>query len=225
MRSICKKGSVMFMTVLTLCAVASASASAAQWYVGGKTLTGSEKLAATVKVEEPIVLYVSDPNVPDIKITCTTASVPSSEIVAPSTAKIGSLELSGCSMSGAPGCSLGGTELRTEPIETTLSTSGPPPLTEDLSTFSQTKSEAYLIDLEITGSSCSVSGAGAKIYGQFTTKITSGNTEQTEMHFVGEGEASSGLEIIGWGNPHPPVYISGKFNLKLASGAKFSFRA
>jgi hypothetical protein len=67
------------------------------------------------------------------------------------------------------------------------------------------------------------SGGVSKIDGKFTTKITSGGTEQTEMHFVGEGESSTGLEIIGWGNPHPPVYISGEFNLKPASGAKYSF--
>jgi hypothetical protein len=77
--------------------------------------------------------------------------------------------------------------------------------------------------LEMAGNDCP--GIGY-IVGKFTTKITSGKTEQTEMHFVGEGESSSGLEMVGWGSDpsYPQVYIKGKFNLKLASGAKFSFR-
>ena len=54
MRSICKKGPAILAAALALCALTAASASAAQWYVGGKAMTGSEKLAETVKVEEPL---------------------------------------------------------------------------------------------------------------------------------------------------------------------------
>jgi hypothetical protein len=57
-----------FAAVLALGAVASASASAAQWYVNGKatTSTSTEKLWGFVKMEEPVVL-----SVPKAKLTIT----------------------------------------------------------------------------------------------------------------------------------------------------------
>ena len=60
MRSICKKGPAILAAALALCALTAASASAAQWYVGGKAMTGSEKLAETVKVEEPIKFTIEE---------------------------------------------------------------------------------------------------------------------------------------------------------------------
>jgi hypothetical protein len=107
MRSICKKGSVTLVAVLALCVVASASASASQWYVGGKALAGSEKLAETVNVTEPVVFKIEES-----KITCTGVALSKkAEIGASGAIKLGETELSGCKLTvprEEANCTLGG---------------------------------------------------------------------------------------------------------------------
>src|SRR5580700_11252501 len=81
MRSICKKGSVTLVAVLALCAIAAGSASASQWYVGGKAMTGSEKLSETVKVEENVVFTIEESKPKhDATVTCTGLKAGKSEI-------------------------------------------------------------------------------------------------------------------------------------------------
>ncbi len=68
MRSIYGKILFPLALLLVLGVVTSASASAAEWHLNGKVLTGSEKLSETVKVEESIVLSV--PSLP-AAVECT----------------------------------------------------------------------------------------------------------------------------------------------------------
>src|ERR1700679_104776 len=98
MRSIGKKGPAILAAALALCALTAASASAAQWYVAGKAMTGSEKLAETVKVEEPLKFtidaYVGGGQQPTL--TCAGMTTTKSEIGASGTLKLAGTSLTGC---------------------------------------------------------------------------------------------------------------------------------
>ena len=97
MRSICKKGPAILAAALALCALTAASASAAQWYVGGKAMTGSEKLAETVKVEEAIKFtFEAGEKSQNPTLTCTGMTAAKSEIAASSAIKLSGAALTGC---------------------------------------------------------------------------------------------------------------------------------
>jgi hypothetical protein len=218
MRSIYRKTSVTLVTVLALCAVVSASASAAQWYVGGKALTGAAKLAATVKVEEPIVMSATRESI-HLVITCTKASLVKGShtaIEAPGTIKFEAAVLESCKMTGLTGCTMG-SEVEFQPFEGQLSTATSP---EDSALFKPKGS--YFTDLAFNGT-CFAAGEFTFVVGKFAMKLTKGQEEKTEQEFLGEGTGSTGLEIVEWGSPHPPVYITGKLKLKLESGSAWSY--
>ncbi len=75
--------------------------------------------------------------------------------------------------------------------------------------------------IEVNGG-CAYSGLEG-IIGKFAMKLVKGQEEKTEQEFVGEGEASKELKLVGWMEPEPPVYITGKLKLKLESGSAWSF--
>jgi hypothetical protein len=216
MRSICKKGSATLVAVLALCAIAAASASASQFYVGGKALTGTAKLAKTVKVEEPIVLS-SERGEFKLVITCKAASFREAELQAPGTVKLGELGLESCTETGLTNCSMK-ESIYTEPLEAAFATGTAP---EDTGLFKQ-GSKRYWTILKFSGT-CILSGEVAGIFGTLPVKITKGQTESTEQEFVGEGTAGKGLSMTGLGEPELPVYVKGKFKLKLESGSAWSY--
>jgi hypothetical protein len=223
MRSIRSAVLVAALAMLVLGVAGATSAMAAQWYVNGKALSGSAKLATAVKVEEPIVLTSKTEKITGetLKIKCTSAALDKGskepDIVAPSTAKFVGMALEGCTLAGLKGCSME-SYVGLESFEGKLTAATAP---EDSAEFKQT--EKYLSLIPFSGTSCAFAGEGTFIWGKFTMKATKGQEEKTEQEFVGEGEASSGLEIVGWGSPHPPVYVTGKFKLKLESGQTWSF--
>ena len=133
MRSICKKGSVTLVAVLALCALTAGSASAAQWYVGGKALTGTEKLAETIKVEQNIVLTFELGDGPkgedNPTLTCTGMTAPKSELGASGTIKLGTPLLTGCKLVEPyfPACKLGsGPEIGLQTLEAKMTAGNHP---------------------------------------------------------------------------------------------------
>jgi hypothetical protein len=219
MRSICKKGSATLAAVLALCALTAASASAAQWYVGGKALTGSEKLAETTKVEENITFTIEISQQPklDSKLTCSTLKTPKSEITAPATLKT-QMSLGGCKFSepGHPECGLASGEgILTNALVAKLAAGKSP---EDTTELAGENSSKTWFSFEPKEACIFFGGEDGSIKGTATLKTPKGQTEATEQELVGEGEASSGLSIYSY-----PVYFTGKVKLKLASGKAWSF--
>jgi hypothetical protein len=218
MRSICKKGSATLVAVLALCALASASASASQFYVGGKALTGTAALSTSVKVEEPIVISATWGS-NHLVVTCRQASLHkgSNEIEAPGTLKTEWGDFASCTMTGLEECSMG-SEIGFEALKGELSTATSP---EDAISFKPTNKNDLLTKLPFKGECFAV--GDTDIVGSLAMKVVKGQEEKTEQEFVGEGTAGKGLEVVGWGQPHPPAYVTGKLKLKLESGSAWSY--
>ncbi len=217
MRSICKKGSVTLVAVLALCVVASASASAAQWYVGGKALVGSAAVSQTTKVEEKIELSTGAPAA-KITIACTSLTGVASrpfEIVAPATLKIGDLLLKGCKVTqpGTEKCTLeSGEELGTSPLVATLG------LGAGLEDHGEIGVEKGVSDwTEFGFSGCSLEGAIIRLKGTVPVKFPHGQTSSTEQELV--FEKAAGLYNFSEANP---MYLTGKVKLKLVSGSSWA---
>jgi hypothetical protein len=217
MKSMHRRMLVVAVAVLAL-GITSASASAAEWHVGGKALTGSSALATTTKVEESITLSLLEGAA---QISCTSATLEegprkgSLAIIAPSSLEIGgSLILGGCKMTAPSTCSSQKTII-TEPLLGAMSTGTAP---EDKFAL-KGKSGKSMVTLTITGTMCVLAGEDS-ITGSFTLIAPSGQTELAEQTFVGQGskEKPAGASLFG-----QPAYLSGKFKLKLASGGLWSF--
>ena len=222
MRSICKKGPAILAGVMALCALTAASASAAQWYVGGKTLTGSEKLAETVKVEEAVVLAIKVGGEPPSKyptITCTTVKDSATEIAAPAALKIKGLALGGCNLKVPGGeekyCELQESNIDSSSLEGKLSAGT---LSEDLTEITPLGGTHEVFRTKIREGCVLLGGDELTIKGTTTLKSPQGKTEAAEQEFAGEGETGKGLT---W--DEQPVYLTGKLKLKLATGKAWSF--
>jgi hypothetical protein len=215
MRSICKKGSATLVAVLALCVVASASASAAEWHVGGKSLSGSAKLATAVKTTENITITVPALKV---KIVCTGAGLSESKsaeswILAPNTLEM-YLHLKGCKLSEPTTCTIS-EEIVTRALVGTLTTvSGSS--SEDKLVLSPLTHKVFFEALEFKGT-CAESGEDQIGNGTLTLLAPSGQTEAAEQTVTSAGK-ESGLNLLGY-----PLYISGGLKLKLASGSNWSF--
>ncbi len=217
MRSICKKVSATLVAVLALCVVASASASAAQWYVGGKALTGAAAVSQTTKVEEKIHITSEG-----VEITCSTLTGIAGrpfEIVAPAGLQIGDLLLKGCVANvGTQKCGLGGGS--GEEIGTTalISTLGLGTGLEDHGELTRNAKEGESIiwtEFEVGG--CGIEGYQFRIKGKVPVKLPHGQTSSTEQELV--FEKAAGLYNYNEANP---VYLTGKVKLKLTSGSIWS---
>lgn len=154
-------------------------------------------------------------------VTCTAASLEGGNktvIEAPGTIKIEEVEFSGCSLTGLEGCSMQKT-FGFEPIEAQFSTATSP---EDSALVKAQRTNGYFTLLRFSGT-CAFSGEANGVWGKFALKLVKGQTESAEQEFVGEGEASKELEMVGWGYPEPPIYVKGKLKLKLESGSAYSY--
>jgi hypothetical protein len=208
---------------VALCVVSAASASAAQWYVGGKAMTGSEKLSETVKVEESIV-FADEFAYPKyfVNITCTGLKLPKSEISASAAISLKEPRLEGCKLTiprdekEDESCALEGTEIWMSSLTAKMSLGSKSP--EDGVELKPSLGNEWFA---FGGrGSCEISSIDSEgsIIGTVTLKAVKGQTEAVEQEFVGEGEAGKGLTRYG-----APVYFTGKFKLKLASGKAWSF--
>ncbi len=212
MRSICKKGSATLMAVIALCAISAASASASQWYVGGKAMTAATKLAETAKVEETITF-----SVPGLatKITCSSLTLKTPELLTTGVLKTKfETEFGGCKLvEGFKKCTIeeGRGETRGALEGTPLLGTAP----EDQLETKASGGEFVVFPTE----GCEYAEIGFARDVPFS--MPTGQTESVEQTFVGEGtkaKALNHLELFG-----NNVYVTGKFKLKLASGAKWSF--
>ena len=219
MRSICKKGSATLVAVLALCALAAASASASQWYVGGKALTGSEKLAETVKVEQPIkfTFHLFQEESENPTLTCTGMTSAKSEIGASGAIKLKEPALTGCVLvePNHKNCELNDqTRIGLLPLEAKMALGKAPEDTAELAGTGTVKAWTEFWPNE----ECEELNGPDTIRGSVTIQAPKGQTEATEQEFVGEGSLSNGLKWYA-----QSVYFSGKFKLKLASGKAWSF--
>jgi hypothetical protein len=217
MRSICKKGPAILAAALALCALTAASASAAQWYVGGKALTGSEKLAETVKVEEPVKFNLAGTDEAEYPtLTCTGMVAGKSEIGASGTIKLGTAKFTGCAVH-EPGNEFCKLEEQPETIgllalEAKMAVGKSP---EDASEFTATNSTKLWTEF-VTNEECNVLSTYNPIKGSVTLQAPKGQTEVAEQEFI--GHLTTGLKWYS-----QTVYLSGKVKLKLASGKAWSF--
>ena len=214
MRSICKKGSVTLVAVLALCVVASASASAAKWYVNGEALKTSATLSQTTKVEEKLELAFYAEEEHQQTITCTSLTGVAGkpfEIIAPSTLKIGDFLFKGCKIAYPAGCKIAGEEIGTSPVSANLLVGTGE---EDHGEFALEKGKVWS---EFGFSGCSLEGLGYTLEGTLPVKLPHGQDYNTEQELV--FSKTPGLYNH---NSSEPVYLTGKVKLKLTSGAKWS---
>ena len=215
MRSIYRMGSATLVAVLALCAIAAASASAVQWNVAGKALTGSSKLAEATKAEENIVLSVP---AAELAITCTGGvKLKAGEIVSPSALKAEDVKLEGCkTTTPAKGCEIESTTIFFINVEGAVEKGTSP---EDKIKF-KPKTGTQLGEFNFNeGDTCALLGFGV-MKGTFTLGMPKGQEELAEQPFAGLGtkESPKGFTIGG-----QTAYITGKFAAKLTAGSKWSY--
>jgi hypothetical protein len=201
---------------MAVSALTASAASASQWYVGGKALSGSTGLAEATKVEESISFTMVAYNA---KITCTSASLEGesksklADIIAPGSIAIQSLVLKGCAMSSPAHCSVP-TEIETDPLTGQLALGTSPGDTVALGMKGNT-----FVTFDIEGATCALVGE-KPMAGKFTLLAPTGQEELAEQTLTAQGsnEKPAGTTMAGF-----PVYLSGKLKVKLASASKWSF--
>jgi hypothetical protein len=209
------------MTVVALFAIASASASAAQWYVNGKALTGSAAISQTTKVEEKIELAFYSGKTLEKTIVCTgltgVASKPF-EITAPTTLKVGDFLFEGCKgtvTESGEGCKVGegSGELGTAAVSALFSLGTSP---EDHGEFAREGISKVWSEFHLSG--CIIEDLEFQIDGTLPVKLPHGQTASTEQELV--FEKAPGL--YNFGQKSEPIYITGKVKLKLTSSSTWS---
>jgi hypothetical protein len=223
MRSIYKKGPAIVAAALALCALTAASASAAQWYAGGKAVTGSEALAAKIKVEEPIVL-----SVPAAKLTIKCTGLQFGETIQakikkPTILEIEFLWYQGCkTIEPASGCELEERQagFKGDDLEGEASTAAKSP--EDELALARRGSSGFLAEFFFSEEDkCAVLSHAFQQFmeGHVTFTMPKGQEEAVEQTFVAQGtkESPNGLTFL-----KDPANLTGKFKLKLASGKAWS---
>jgi hypothetical protein len=188
-----------FLTALALIAIASSSASAAAWFVGGEELpTGSKAaLAATAKVDTAFVLSI--PKV-SLKIACkgTTFGTQSAEIIGTESGKAKSLTFEGCeTIEPATGCAIEGQpqSITTVPLNIAVANFTKKPA-DRLTLQAQTKSTLA----EVTFSeknTCALTGS-EPLKGTVTFGVPKGQEASTQQVIEGLGSMeNNSLEIAG----------------------------
>lgn len=197
----------VLMVALVVSAGASASASAAGWWVGGSELAGSAALASQTK---PVSNYQMTWS--GITITCTGQQLETAEIVAPNKLTAKALKYTGCAAAGV--CHLEGSTIKTEPLTGTVEKVAGSSK-EDVVTIKPT-SGTKLFAFTLTGLSCSAEGE-YRATGQIKTKASKGQEELAEQEMVTN---SSGEVKLGTAT----LTITGDTLFKLQSGEAWSFR-
>jgi hypothetical protein len=228
MRSTYGKASIAFVAALALCALVATSASAAQFYVNGKALTGSEKLSTTVKTEESAVIsfYANNKEPPYLQVTCPTVSgmylesITSTGAITTGRAGLGFLE---CKVTKPieEDCEVESSSLFTLPLEGKMSLGSKSP--EDNAEFASLNGAKKWLDVNLDERGCAklvgiAAGNEWEVRGKLTVKVPTGQKESAEQQVVFEG--TEGLYSF---NTLQPVHITTKIKLKLASGLPWSF--
>jgi hypothetical protein len=191
------------VVVLAFGAVGSASASAAQWYVGGSALAGSVELASTAKVVENVSLDWKG-----LTVQCGSGvTLTGGSIAAPNGGKVEHLVFKGCASDD--GCSLTSTTIETKPLKVEAALGGKSP--EDTVVLKPATGRVFA-EFTLQGATCSRAGV-EELTGPVTVAVTKGREELVEQEVVAH---TSGEELDGW-------VLKGKFDVKLASGKGWSF--
>ena len=207
-----------FFAVFALTAMAAGSASAAGWHVNGTELTGTQTAALSTTAVNDVSAVLNTPALP-LKITCKGAlEGVSPQIAAPNSGSATSLAFKECTVTEPTTCSLSSPEIKTEAVTATVTTATNP---VDHILFKPTTAK-HFAEFTLEGGSCSISGKKA-VTGTVVLKSGTGQTESSIQPLEGLGSLEQGSDSLQTAND--PSYIEGgKALLKLASGAKWSFR-
>jgi hypothetical protein len=205
----------IFLAALTVTAVASASASAAQWYVNNAALANGAKeaLNTTAVVDESAVL-----NAPklSLKITCATLTGVKPEIIGKEKGAAEHLTFGTCSEIEPKTCKLEVPTVETVPITALVSAKTG---TDDRVLFSPTSGKTFAT-LTFVGS-CALAGEKG-VNGLVNVDAPDGQTEQTTHLIDGLGSVENNSLEIG---AQKAFIEKGKALLKLATGTNtWSFR-
>jgi hypothetical protein len=207
-----------FGALFMLSAVASTTASAESWFVNGTQLSSgsSAALSTTFAVDKPLVF--NTPGLP-LKFSCGgSIGAVTPKITGEQAFEAASIAFRECSVIEPTTCKLAAPELKTEAstgeVHKVLRLFGH----EVFLWFSSNKTPK-IAELELEGTSCSISGRKA-IKGQFTTEGPTLENEEAVQAVLALGSIeNNSLQLA-----NDTTYIeNGEFLLKLESGSKWSF--
>ena len=206
---------VAVVCVLAFSAIATCSASAAEWFIKGTKLSGSQAGAATARVDATAALVSG---VAGTSILCTGGTtvqvLEAGSTINMSSTWTGTMVFMGCSAMEPAECDVQ-EEIGTEPLEATLKTSTAPADTDVI----KPKTGSLLTTLAFTGEKCSAIGEDP-VRGQLTALMPSGQTELAMQPAEGLGTMENNSLFIG--SSH--AYIEAGRSLLLVSSAQpFSF--
>ena len=203
-------------SVLAGCAVAAPSASAAEWFVKGTKLTGSDNMATTARLDTTLSLVSGAAGV---LLLCTGGALGlmlagAPVMTAANIWKAESLTFMGCSVMLPAECTVQA-EIQTVPVEGTMRTSTGQAVTEAI----KPQTGKLIAEIEFTGAKCSAAGS-QPVAGQVTTFMATGQTEWAMQPEEGLGTMENNSLFIGPGH----AYLeAGRSLLLTANGLPFSF--
>jgi hypothetical protein len=199
------------VVVMAFSAVASASASAAVWHVGGSELVGSASLAPATKMVEEVRLEWYG----GAMIRCTGVELKGASIAAPGGGSAEHLVFKGCAFTSG-NCSLKGTTIESKSLALTAALGGSGP--EDTLVV-KPASGKVLAEFTLTGASCARAGL-YDLTGKVTLVLPSGREELVEQEVSMRTSAvSEELRLDG----ETGVSLKGAVKAELASGKAWSF--
>jgi hypothetical protein len=164
----------ILIAALALAALASTSALAVPpgWMINGETLSGSEALATTAKVDEVYKLKSSAANV-SIECNGSTLNMIAPEITSPSSGSDSSLEFTGCKALTA-NCTLSSSSIKSTPSTLELTLEGVLAVIVTLRPKTKTTMETFLFE----GEKCASEGLNA-VTGTAKLLLPTGQDERT----------------------------------------------
>jgi hypothetical protein len=203
------------IAVLTVTAMTSASASAAEWLIGSKALPSGSKAPLTSKAvtDEPALL-----NVPGLglKLSCTSTDFFGAFLVGPDITTITQLTHLGCSEITPSTCKIEPSTVVLEPLVLLIITGSG---TSDFLEF-QPATGTVIGTLTFTGT-CSFAGE-QPLSGKYKLSMPTGQTEETSQAISGLGSLEGNTSLIF--DKNIAFIEKGKALLSLVSGSKWSFR-
>jgi hypothetical protein len=157
------------VAVLAIGAVGTASASAAEWKVGGSTFTGKKTINKATKTIENYTLTAAG-----VTITCTGLEVAGGFIEEPATNGAEHLVFTGCKASGV--CTVA-TTLTTNAVKSTATAGSP------VKILFEPTSGTNFITIEFTGAECSLKGK-KETTGKVTCTAPGAATSQVEQELA-----------------------------------------
>ncbi len=208
-----KRALVVLVIGLTLGAVGAAQASAASWFIGGVKLSTGSKVAVASKtvVDEKAVF-----NVPGLglKVSCAGSTAIAATLVGENKGESQGRTFEACSEIEPSTCKVEPSNIITEPLSTTLSTSISP-----TDRFLLVPKTGKTFATVLFRGSCSFAGE-QPIKGAVIGKLATGQTEELAQAVEGLGSSeNNSLEF----DSNKMFIERGKALVTLVSGSKWSF--